>query len=487
MRLTRRTILTGLLASAAGGALAEAPATSLRPRARAVDFFKRALPTGDDLVARAGLGAGKVAYVVADATTGEVLESRAPLLPQPPASTAKALTALYHLDRLGPDHRFSTRLLATGPVVNGRIDGDLILAGGGDPTLDTDGLARLASQLKDAGVREVAGNLRIWTGALPNLHEIDVEQPDHVGYNPAVGGLNLNFNRVHFGWERKGGDYQVSMDARSATRIPGVAMARMQVVDRSGPVYTYARGEARDDWTVARGALGSNGSRWLPVRFPGLYAGEVFQTLARSNGLMIGGPVLRADAPEGDELAQVDSAESRVILEDMLEYSTNLTAEIMGLSASKSDGDVETLAGSAARMNEWLKSEMGLRSVALEDHSGLGDDSRITASDMCRAMVASGPDGALRPLMKPFRTDDTTIQVAAKTGTLNFVSALTGFIGSDDGRRPLAFAVFCSDIDRRDALSMAERERPAGGRAWAGRARTLQRALIAHWNTWYRT
>ena len=61
----------------------------------------------------------------------------------------------------------------------------------------------------------------------------------------------------------------------------------MQVVDRAGPVYTYRRGDGVDEWTVARGALGNGGARWLPVRRPDLYAAEVFQTLVRSHGIVL--------------------------------------------------------------------------------------------------------------------------------------------------------------------------------------------------------
>ncbi len=201
MRLTRRDILAGLAATA-GSATAAAPVRSPRPPERGADPATRAGPPGDALVGRSGLS-GEVAWAVADARTGEILDARQPRLPLPPASTAKTLTSLYALDRLGPDHRFKTRLVAAGPIVDGRIEGDLILAGGGDPVLDTIGLMEMAASLKAAGVREIGGNLKVWIDALPRLYEIDGEQPDHVSYNPAICGLNLNFNRVHFGWARR--------------------------------------------------------------------------------------------------------------------------------------------------------------------------------------------------------------------------------------------------------------------------------------------
>ncbi|EKE45313.1 D-alanyl-D-alanine carboxypeptidase/D-alanyl-D-alanine-endopeptidase [Oceaniovalibus guishaninsula JLT2003] len=486
MPLTRRTMLAGLLAGAAGRAWAEAPETAFRPRPRAPDFFRRAIPTADALIARAGLG-GKVSFVLADARSGAVLEQRAPLLPLPPASTAKALTALYARDALGPDRRFTTRLVATGPIVNGRIDGDLILAGGGDPHLDTDALAGMAAALKALGVTAIGGALQTWAGALPGIERIDDRQPQQVGYNPALGGLNLNFNRVHFEWKRDGTDYAVAMDARSGRLRPAIDMARMQVIDRRLPVYTYASKDGRDDWTVARAALGAGGSRWLPVRRPDLYAGQALLAILRGQGIACDGPVGRRDTlPPGDVLVAHDSPPLDAILRDLLKYSTNVTAELVGLTATRERGwQADGLAASAARMNDWLQSDLGLRRPMLEDHSGLGDDSRISARDLTRAMVAAGWDGPLRGLMKPFSIDEApALHIRAKTGSLNFVSTLTGYLSAPDAP-DMAFAIFCADLPRRDALDMADRERPPGGIDWARRARGLQRALLTRWGAWY--
>ncbi len=487
MRLTRRTILAGLAAGVASGAWANAPAGSVRPVARGTRPPRPSVAAdAESLVARSGLS-GQVSYAVADAATGEILDARQPQLRMPPASTAKTLTTLYALDKLGADHRFKTRLLAGGPVVDGRITGDLILAGGGDPVLDTVGLMEMAAALKAAGIREVGGNLRVWTGSLPHLYEIDGEQPDYVGYNPAICGLNLNYNRVRFGWTRQGSAYQVSMDARSGRYIPGVEMARMRVVDRAGPVYTYEEAGGRDDWTVARTALGQEGARWLPVRHPGLYAGEVFQVLCRSQGIMTRGPVKVIEEPEGDVIHIRQSVPLRPILHDMLEHSTNLVAEVTGLAASLAAGPrVETLAQSAARMSAWLRQTYGLEDTLMEDHSGLGDDSHVTAADMVRAMIGSGDAGQLKPLLKPFNLEDRRFPVAAKTGTLNFVSALTGFVDGP-GKGTLAFAILCGDLPRRDALTVAERERPEGGRRWNGAAKWLQRELLERWGNRFLT
>ncbi len=493
--ISRRGFLAATSAAALlpGMAMAGAPAVSLRPVARSREGGKLLVESADALVAEAGLGKAVTGYAVADLKTGQMLETGAGGTGLPPASVAKAITALYALDTLGGDYRFATRLLATGPVVNGEIKGDLVLAGGGDPTLDTDGLAAMARDLKAAGVTGVKGRFLIWGGALPYMREIDGEQPDHVGYNPAISGLALNFNRVHFEWKRKGQGWGVTMDARSEKYRPEVRVARMAVVKRRAPVYTYRDKGGLDDWTVARGALGNGGSRWLPVRRPDLYCGEVLRYFARAQGIALKEGEVVTILPAGSVMVQRPSAPLREVLGDMLKYSTNLTAEMVGLAAThRRKGAAVSIKASAAEMSAWARGALGMQGARLVDHSGLGAASNVSAMDMVRALVAAGRAPLLRPIMKDIHMRDDNgrvdkahpIKVQAKTGTLNFVSGLAGYMTAADGT-DLAFAVFSADEARRARLSEAQRERPEGGRSYTRRAKQLQQRLIERWGAIY--
>jgi serine-type D-Ala-D-Ala carboxypeptidase/endopeptidase (penicillin-binding protein 4) len=328
--ITRRMILAGLLASGAMPALGEGMDSSPRPVPRGGQ--PPAAPVAaldiEALIAAAKLG-GAVSFVVADAATGAVLAAREPDLEMPPASVVKAVTALYALDRLGAGYRFATRVLATGPVEAGVVQGDLVLVGGGDPTLQTDQLGDLVALVAKAGVRGVTGRFLYWEEALPRVQAISDDQPVHVGYNAAVSGLNLNFNRVHFEWKRSGSDWQVAIDARGERFVPAVEMVRVAVAGREDPLFTYDSGSL-EEWTVASGALGKGGSRWLPVRDPGRYVAEVFRTLARAQGIRLG-PGERVDVlPSGQEVARVESEPLTEVLRDMLRFSTNVTAECVG-------------------------------------------------------------------------------------------------------------------------------------------------------------
>ena len=471
--------------------VAAPPTASLRPVLRGEGFFKRAVRSVEDILGEAKL-ADKVSFAVTNLTTGMGLETHDAATGRPPASVTKAITALYALDALGADHRFETQLLATGGVVNGEIEGDLVLVGGSDPTLDTDALATIAANLKEAGIIGVKGDFKVFEAGLPVLARIDVKQPDQVGYNPGVSGLALNYNRVHFEWKLTNGDYTVTMEGRTGKYRPAVRMAAMQIRDRASPVYTYEDRGGIDAWSVARGALGRDGARWLPVRKPGLYAGEVFQTLAGSQGIRLSAPKMIDALPAGEVLVRHQSPDLRRILRDMLKWSVNLTAEMMGLAATVAGGHKpDSLKASAEHMNVWAQKNLGMQTAALVDHSGLGDDSRVTANDMVTALVQVHGSG-LRDILKPIvmRDDkrneikDHPIKVDAKTGTLNFVSSLAGYLTGPDGTE-MAFAIFAADEAIRATLTRAEREGPAGGKSWNRRAKRMQQQLIERWGVLY--
>lgn len=476
--LSRRSVLGGLLVGAAGSA-AWADTSPIRARSAA------------NILQDAQLG-GKTTFAVADARTGLFLEGHNQNDKMPPASVAKAVTALYALETLGPGYRFVTRLIATGPVQGGQIQGDLILAGTGDPTLLTDDLAALAAKLAAQGVSGVSGRFMVYDGALPYVREIDKSQPDHVGYNPSVSGLNLNFNRVHFEWKRAQRGYQVAMDARSDTLRPAVSIAQMRVADRNSPLYTYADRNGIDSWTVAGGALGRGGSRWLPVRKPGAYAGEVFQVLAGAHGIRLGTPQITQGA-RGTTLVEHASADLGAIITNMLKWSTNITAEAMGLASSSRLGNSpRSLRASGRRMSDWLSARIGVGGVRFVDHSGLGVDSQISADHMVRTLVHAGVGGPLHQRMKRITMKDQNgnrirnhpAQVVAKTGTLNFVSALSGYVQTPSNAI-LAFTIFSANMAQRRGLRRDQAERPRGGRSWTRRARNMQLRLIERWASVY--
>jgi D-alanyl-D-alanine carboxypeptidase/D-alanyl-D-alanine-endopeptidase (penicillin-binding protein 4) len=240
-----------------------------------------------------------------------------------------------------------------------------------------------------------------------------------------------------------------------------------------------------DAWTVARGQLGEGGSRWLPVRNPALYAAQAFGALLRGAGVAAGGAGV-TDRAEGAEVAAVESAPLAEIAREMLLYSTNLTAEVLGLAASRARGlSPATLAESADAMSRFMAKATGAR-VRLVDHSGLGDGSRVAATEMALALASQGTMERLRPLLRGIALTDPAGEpladppgsVRAKTGSLNFVSTLAGYVAARDGT-DLAFAIFAADSERRAGTEGDEA--PPGGREFNARARRLQQVVLQRW------
>ncbi|AMY67558.1 D-alanyl-D-alanine carboxypeptidase/D-alanyl-D-alanine-endopeptidase [Frigidibacter mobilis] len=111
---------------------------------------------------------------------------------------------------------------------------------------------------------------------------------------------------------------------------------------------------------------------------------------------------------------------------------------------------------------------------------------------MVSALARLGPGHALRGILKEFTLRDANgkvmqnhpVQVDAKTGTLNFVSSLAGWMTAPDGT-DLVFAIFTGDVARRDAIPDAQKEQPPGGAEWVRRSKRLQQQLIERWAAVY--
>ena len=456
MRMRRRSLLAGLAAfpAASWGRPPAKPAFSAGP-----------------VVATSGLP-GLVAYARLDPPGTGLADAALAAAPMIPASTLKAVTALYALARLGRTRSFATRIIRSGDA--------LILAGGGDPLLSTDDLARLAADLAASG-QPAPARFAVWGGALPQIAEIAPEQADHLAYNPALSGMNLNFNRVHLGWRPRNGAVEMTLEARAAAHSPRAYTVTAAPGDPPD-LFAWQDRDPGEGWTIARSALNRPGSRWLPVRKPELYTGDVFQTLCRARGLILPPPEVAQDPPQGEVVASHDSPPLNEILRGMLNFSTNLTAEVVGLHAS---GAADP-AASARAMQAWLAAQGQGEGFVPGDHSGLSSASRVTAQGMARLLAGPGLAAGLPDLLKPDplaqdpgRDPARAAAVRAKTGTLNFVSNLAGYLQRPDGTQS-AFAILCSDLPRQAAT--AGQELPAGVLTWTRDAKRLQRDMLAIWS-----
>ena len=475
---TRRAALGTALAAVGSSAFGLAPLNSLRPTARPDASSARV--GGAASVVRAFSLRGQVSCALMDPETGAVLDAYAPEIELPPASVTKALTAAYGMQKLGRDFQFLTSLSLQGRVTNGTLLGDIILTGSADPTLHTDDLVNFAKALQKTGVKAVKGRLLIVDNGFPYLREIDNGQLPQANYNPAIAGVNLNLNRVQFEWARQaGGGYDLSMSAPGRIYRPQIPSIGMRVEERNGPSYGYQHAPEREQWSVQRSALGKDGGRWLPARNPRRYAGEAFQVICAEMGIELPSPtIIQGQHPEAVlavTIAQKKSRPYHEIAKSMLKLSTNLTAEVIGLTASRAPN----LRQSAAALSQFAQVH-GMRG-AVVDHSGLSDQSRLTAGGLAMFMAWHHRNG-LADLLKPkiLRHKGKPmagVDLRVKTGTLNFVSSLSGYLTYQG--KSLGFAILTADLAQREKVK--GRENPPGVKGWEARSRSLQYALLREW------
>lgn len=451
-----------------------------------------------DIRARARLS-GVSGWLVVDLQTGLVIDSHKAGQAFAPASVAKLPTAAFALDALGSDYRFQTRVLAAGPINGGQLDGDLVLAGGGNPELDTDALAPLVAQVRARGVHRVRGALIADGSALPQLRAIEPSQGEVSSYNPSISGLNLNFNRVHLKWDARRGPSSLSVEAAADGLSPPVQGVRVALSDRAGaPVFAFDGASEHEQWRMARRAFRGRAARWLPVKGPEAYAAEVFSILAAEQGLRIEGSRLGPAPQDAQVLATHQSRPLGPIVRDMLRYSVNLTAEVTGSAATRAVGmDAQTLVESADVMNAWAaavagfpQGDPGFRFV---NHSGLTTESRVSPRRMVDLLMAlsrrAAPSdgrharlpGAIAGYLRVHNVSAVDVplnydrlDVVAKTGTMSYVRGLAGYVATPGGRQ-LAFAIFSNNLAARSKGATPVH------RGWMRRAKEFERALIRNW------
>ncbi len=479
MPLGRRPFL-GLLGSLA------LPAVARSSHAATVDFEGRG-PEGT-----------AVGYILFDPESGRAVEAREADTPFIPASVAKLPTASAALALLGPDHRFTTRLLGSsgsgGPVsarlpADGVLRGDLILQGGGDPALATEGLLNLLDQARAAGLRRVEGRFLYDATLLPELAEIDSGQPWAAPYNTGAGALSLNYNRALLSWGRGGRSGPEALTVADAGRLP---LDSVTVLPMAAGGRFPLLPDGADRWRMmppARGgAAGEAGAAWVPVARPGLAAATLFRRLAADAGIALPPPLPGPAPARAVPVATLDSLPLAELVRGLLRHSNNLSAEVIGLSAARrQDPAIATLARSAALLQGLLARQpldgAGWSGLRLANHSGLGTGSRATPRQMSALLRAGGP--ALWDLL-PGEEDGKALPpgVRAKSGTLAYVKSLAGLLTAASGRR-LGFVLFIADAGRRAAMDAALDRRvtaiPSDARAWAADARALQAGLLERW------
>lgn len=396
---------------------------------------------------------GETASLVIDAESGQVLSAHAADRPLTPASTLKLLTAFAALDRLGPDHRFTTDLLVQGAIEADRLHGDLVLRGSGEPLLDLDHLLALALALRRAGIGRVLGRFLYDETAFPVVPQLSAEEPDWAAYNAGVGPLGVAFDRV-----------QLFVRAGRAFTVPEIAAElRLVPAEEVGPegirrmVDAFGRTQG---WLIGEG---TTAPPELPVAEPGRHAARLFRHFAATFGIDLPPPEAGRALAAARLLARHEGATVRELVRAMLHYSNNQVAERLGLATAAAllnQPPVDRRQAAQVLFAHLALTVPGFsaRGAVVLDHCGLDAGNRLSAAqlaavlreglrrfDLPSLLPLSGWSGTLQ---RRFLTPAAALAVAAKSGSLDYASALAGYL-LRASKRPQIFVLLADDASAR--------------------------------------
>ena len=318
-----------------------------------------------------------------------------------PASNEKLLLSMALFDQLGAARTFPLRAMSPGVDPDGSIAGDLYLRGQGDPEVTDARLKRLAHRIRDAGVRRIHGR---------------------------VIGVTGPFRRDWFapGWK----------DYFPADYIPLPTALTFRGNVSPGGVHI-------DD----------------PER-----RAAVFLTHAlRGLGVTVNGTPATGPAIAGlSDVATLTSQPLRTLVRHMGRRSLNFSAEVLGKALAVDVGTAGTIANGADAICAF-EAAHGVTGTC-HDASGLSYANRQTAAGMVRllwvtdrqpwagSLRMSLPDGGQGTLKGRL----ANVRVRAKTGTLDNVSALTGWVWSDAAGTWIEFSLLTSGMDEYKAKSLED-------------------------------
>ena len=376
-----------------------------------------------------------------------------------PASTMKLVTTHAALSMLGPGYRWTTRFLTTGPIRDGVLQGDLILQGGGDPHLVIEDLHALMADLRAQGLTTIRGdlvvddarfavgptdgeafdgdasqayNVRPWA-ALTNFKAsklvIDPKKRQ-LALEPPLADVQLRYDvKVLKGRCRSGGTRLGVQDGATAAGRPVVSVNGTQV-RACGSQQFYAAMLDHQQFLH-----GSFKAAWKDMG--GQFTGR---TRIQPGAAARGRPLY----------AWQSTLDLGEVVHHINKFSNNVMTRMLLLEMAAASGQGALPPDRAGQwLHQWYRSQgLALPSLVMENGSGLSRQARISAGDMVALLARAagsptapwfeaslpvvGIDGTMKTRL---RMDPVAGQAQIKTGTLQNVRAIAGYVTAASGRR----------------------------------------------------
>lgn len=385
-----------------------------------------------------------------------------------PASALKTVTTGAALALLGPEFRFETVLAGTAALTaEGTLDGDLLLIGGGDPTLSQANLSALADTAVAAGLKRVTGRVRSDASIFPQNPVSEHWNWGDIGnaYGAGAFGINLDHNRLEVRFEpgpqpgapaKFAGGGPVTRDTRWENHVvTGPPESGDEVVIYSQP---YGRTITLRG-TVPAGAAGFTVSGAIPD--PPALAAELLRARLESAGVKFADRPGPFTASTKTILASHRSPPLAEIIDHLHEVSDNLEAQCLFLTLGQGAGTDPAV----AVRQYWEKAGVTFTGLRLLDGSGLARANMIRPLDLACVNLAArrGPHGQRFYESLTAYADGA---VRGKIGGMSGVKTKTGFLHTATGRE-FTFAIIANGL-------------PAGRSYWALQADLLAQVAAAY-------
>lgn len=400
-----------------------------------------------------------VSIYVRDASSNEVTLELAADERRSPASIIKVLTTFAALDALGPGYTWKTRAVIDGELTDGVLHGDLILVGGGDPYMTSERWWTFVQNLRQQGLRRITGDVVIdntyFAPATESRAAFDGQA--FRSYNVLPDALMVNFQTARF---TVAANSQHSKPHIVLNPAPSNLTVHNELRLGSGKCTGYNRGVSFDMggegdpnaitvsgvFPAACGAFSINRA----VMRPPDYAYGLFRTLwSQSGGEIEGGFRLGVAPSDAAVLYEHASLPLPDIIRLVNKFSNNVMARHLLLTlGAEQFGPPATVESGRNAMRVWL-AKRGLQADAftLENGSGLSRAERVTARglgemldvawhspfmpEFAASLPLSALDGTLR---NRFDAPGMQGRIRLKTGRIDHVSALAGYVNAASGK-----------------------------------------------------
>ena len=383
-----------------------------------------------------------------------------------PASVMKLLTTYAGLELLGPAYTWPTMLYANGKITDGVLDGDLVIKGYGDPKLDLENFWLLIHRLRQTGLHEIQGNLVLdhTHYAIPNDDPGEFDGQPYRTYNILPEALLVNYrtSTIHLFPQPEKNSVRVVIDPLPESLQVQNNLKLTQGVcgdwRNSLTIDAIVDKEDKNNFTVVLNGSFSKQcgkqSYMLSLQDSAIYTRDLFKRLWAQQGGLFHGDVIVSQTPKGlSPLKIYQSPPLADVIRGINKFSNNIAARqlylTLGTGEAVSNNSPATLAESDTAIRRWLADkQLSFPELVVENGSGLSRKERISARHMGQLLLAafkspvmpefisSLPIAAVDGTLKN-RFADTPVKGLAhmKTGALNDVRALAGYLLDKKGRR----------------------------------------------------